>query len=79
MNCSLPYHPDSAHDSSGRPSSEGFSLTCIGTIHPLRFGMQAVSPHGQRHRLVEYQLRTFHITGFIYDSHGHDPFISIRC
>jgi len=30
----------------------GFSLTCIGKIHPLRFGIQAVSPHGRRHRLA---------------------------
>jgi thiamine-monophosphate kinase len=30
---------------------QGFSLTCIGKIHPLRFGIQAVSPHGRRHRL----------------------------
>jgi len=29
----------------------GFSLACIGTIHPLRFGIQALSPHGRRHRL----------------------------
>jgi thiamine-monophosphate kinase len=30
----------------------GFSLTCIGTIHPLRFGIQALSPNGRRHRLL---------------------------
>ena len=30
----------------------GFSLTCIGTIRPLRFGIQALSPHGRRHRLL---------------------------
>ena len=30
----------------------GFSLTCIGTIHPHRFGLQALSSHGTRHRLA---------------------------
>jgi len=30
----------------------GFSLTCIGTIHPHRFGLQALSPQGTRHRLA---------------------------
>lgn len=31
---------------------QGFSLTCIGKMHPLRFGIQAVSPNGRRHRLA---------------------------
>ena len=30
----------------------GFYLTCIGTIHAYRFGLQALSPHGTRHRLA---------------------------
>ena len=30
----------------------GFSLTCIGTIRPPRFGIQALSPHGRRRRLL---------------------------
>jgi thiamine-monophosphate kinase len=29
----------------------GFSLTCIGRIHPHRFGIQTLSPHGTSHRL----------------------------
>jgi thiamine-monophosphate kinase len=31
---------------------QGFSITCIGTIRNYRFGMQALTPHGTRHRLV---------------------------
>ena len=31
---------------------QGFSLTYIGNIHPHRFGMQALSSHGTRHRLA---------------------------
>lgn len=38
---------------------QGFSLTCIGTIHPLRFGMQTLSPHGQRHRLINTSYEHF--------------------
>jgi thiamine-monophosphate kinase len=37
----------------------GFSLTCIGQIHPLRFGIQAVSPHGSRHRLANTSYEHF--------------------
>ena len=37
----------------------GFSLTCIGKIHPLRFGIQAVSPHGRRHRLANTSYTHF--------------------
>ena len=36
-----------------------FSLTCIGNIHPHRFGMQALSPHGQRHRLINTSYEHF--------------------
>ena len=59
MNCSLPYHHDSAHDSNGSALKRGFSLTCIGKIHPLRFGIQAVSPHGRRHRLANTSYEHF--------------------
>jgi len=38
---------------------QGFSLTCIGKIHPLRFGVQALSPHGRRHRLVNTSYKHF--------------------
>jgi thiamine-monophosphate kinase len=38
---------------------QGFSLTCIGEIHPLRFGIQAVSPHGRRHRLANRSYEHF--------------------
>lgn len=31
---------------------QGFSITCIGTIRNYRFGMQALTPHGTRHRLA---------------------------
>jgi thiamine-monophosphate kinase len=37
----------------------GFSLTCIGKIHPLRFGIQAVSLDGQRHRLANTSYNHF--------------------
>ena len=37
----------------------GFSLTCIGKIHPLRFGIQAISPHGRRHRLANTSYEHF--------------------
>ena len=37
----------------------GFSLTCIGKIHPLRFGIQALSPHGRHHRLVNTSYQHF--------------------
>ena len=37
----------------------GFSLACIGTIHPLRFGIQALSPHGRRHRLANTSYEHF--------------------
>jgi thiamine-monophosphate kinase len=30
----------------------GFSLTCIGEIRPHHFGIQALCPHGTRHRLA---------------------------
>jgi thiamine-monophosphate kinase len=37
----------------------GFSLTCIGKIHPLRFGVQALSAHGRRHRLANTSYEHF--------------------
>ncbi|MGH7219034.1 MAG: thiamine-phosphate kinase, partial [Nitrospiraceae bacterium] len=37
----------------------GFSLTCIGKIHPLHFGIQTVSPHGKRHRLANTSYEHF--------------------
>lgn len=37
----------------------GFSLTCIGRIHPLRFGIQAISSHGRRHRLANTSYEHF--------------------
>jgi thiamine-monophosphate kinase len=37
----------------------GFSLTCIGTIHPFRFGVQALSPRGQRRRLINTSYEHF--------------------
>ena len=37
----------------------GFSLTCIGTIHPHRFGMQTLSPHGRRRRLANRSYEHF--------------------
>ncbi len=39
--------------------TQGFSFTCIGAIHPLRFGIQALSPHGRRHRLANTSYRHF--------------------
>jgi thiamine-monophosphate kinase len=38
---------------------QGFSLTCIGNIHPHRFGVQALSPHGTRHRLANRSYEHF--------------------
>jgi thiamine-monophosphate kinase len=38
---------------------QGFSLTCIGTIHPFRFGMQALSSRGQRRRLINTSYEHF--------------------
>jgi thiamine-monophosphate kinase len=38
---------------------QGFSLTCIGNIHPHRFGMQALSPHGTRHKLANRSYEHF--------------------
>jgi thiamine-monophosphate kinase len=37
----------------------GFSLACIGKIHPLRFGIQALSPYGRRHRLANTSYEHF--------------------
>jgi thiamine-monophosphate kinase len=37
----------------------GFSLARIGTIQPRRFGIQAVSPHGRRHRLANTSYEHF--------------------
>ncbi|HKO29825.1 MAG TPA: AIR synthase-related protein, partial [Nitrospiraceae bacterium] len=37
----------------------GFSLSCIGEIHPLRFGIQAVSLRGRRHRLINTSYEHF--------------------
>ena len=37
----------------------GCSLTCIGKIHPHRFGLQALSPHGARHRLANTSYQHF--------------------
>jgi thiamine-monophosphate kinase len=39
--------------------SLGFSLTCIGTIHPFRFGIQALTSHGRRHRLENTSYEHF--------------------
>ena len=39
--------------------TQGFSFTCIGTIHPLRFGIQALSPHGRYHRLANTSYQHF--------------------
>jgi thiamine-monophosphate kinase len=38
---------------------QGFSLTCIGTMHPRRFGMQALSPRGRRRRLINTSYEHF--------------------
>jgi thiamine-monophosphate kinase len=40
-------------------TKRGFSLTCIGTVHPLPFGIQALSPHGRRHRLANTSYEHF--------------------
>jgi thiamine-monophosphate kinase len=40
-------------------AKRGFALTCIGTIHPFRFGIQALSPHGRRHRLANTSYEHF--------------------
>ena len=37
----------------------GFSLTCIGEIHPLRFGIQAMPSHGRRRRLANTSYEHF--------------------
>jgi thiamine-monophosphate kinase len=37
----------------------GFPLTRIGEIHPYRFGIQALSPQGQRHRLANTSYTHF--------------------
>jgi len=37
----------------------GLSVTCIGEIHPHRFGIQALSPHGKRHRLANRSYEHF--------------------
>jgi thiamine-monophosphate kinase len=37
----------------------GFPLARIGTIHPLRFGIQALSPDGRRHRLANTSYEHF--------------------
>ena len=39
--------------------TRAFSLTCIGTIRPHRFGIQAVSPHGRRDRLANTSYKHF--------------------
>ena len=36
-----------------------FTLTCIGHIHPLRFGMQALSSHGRRRKLTNRSYEHF--------------------
>jgi thiamine-monophosphate kinase len=37
----------------------GFSLTCIGKIQPLRFGIKALFPLGKRHRLAKTSYEHF--------------------
>jgi thiamine-monophosphate kinase len=37
----------------------GFSLSCIGKIHPHRYGVQAVSPQGKRYRLANRSYEHF--------------------
>ena len=37
----------------------GFALTCIGKIRPHRFGLQALSPQGQRHPLAHTSYEHF--------------------
>jgi thiamine-monophosphate kinase len=39
--------------------TRGFSLTCIGRIHPFRFGIRALSPQGKRHRLANTSYEHF--------------------
>jgi thiamine-monophosphate kinase len=38
---------------------QGFSLTCIGTIQPLHFGVQTVSPDGKHRRLANTSYEHF--------------------
>jgi thiamine-monophosphate kinase len=38
---------------------QGFSLTCIGNIHPHRFGMQTLSPRGTHHKLANRSYEHF--------------------
>lgn len=38
---------------------QGFVLTPIGKIHPHRFGIQALSPHGTSHRLANRSYKHF--------------------
>jgi thiamine-monophosphate kinase len=38
---------------------QGFSMTYIGNIHPHRFGIQALSPHGTRHKLANRSYEHF--------------------
>jgi thiamine-monophosphate kinase len=37
----------------------GFSLTCIGKVHPHRYGIQALSPQGTRYRLTNRSYEHF--------------------
>jgi thiamine-monophosphate kinase len=39
--------------------TRGFPLTCIGKIHPYRFGIQALSLQGKRHRLANTSYTHF--------------------
>ena len=39
--------------------TRGFPLTCIGEIHPSRFGIQALSLQGKRHRLANTSYTHF--------------------
>jgi thiamine-monophosphate kinase len=39
--------------------TRGFPLTCIGEIHPSRFGLQALSHQGKRHRLANTSYTHF--------------------
>jgi thiamine-monophosphate kinase len=39
--------------------TRGFSLTCIGEIRPYRFGIQALSLQGERHRLANTSYTHF--------------------
>lgn len=38
---------------------QGFPLTCIGKIHPFRYGIQILFPYGRRHRLVNTSYQHF--------------------